>query len=438
MTRLLDANAVELAPPKPFRLDLGPPGSKSITNRALLFAAIASGSSRLEGCLDSDDTRLMRTCLRSMGRHIDESSDGTRVRIVGAGGPLQPTDGAVPTLNVGTAGTVARFLGAVLAASPGHVVLDGTARMRERPMAALIEALRRQGARIECTDREGHLPARIGPNPLGLVGGEIKMPRPASSQFVSALVIAATLARAPTRIVLEQGTPARPYVDMTLAVLGAFGGSAAWSEANVLQVTPVTLSACDFVVEPDASAASYFLALAAIYGGRTTVTNLGSQSLQGDAGFASVLKRMGARVHQDASSTTVEGRGRLIGQSLDLTDMPDMTLTAAVAALHAQGETRITGVSILRHHESDRLAAAATELRKLGATVVEDADGLVITPPRDGLIREAEIDTYDDHRMAMAFSLAGRTTIRDPGCVAKTFPSYFNELDKLGMVTRVR
>jgi 3-phosphoshikimate 1-carboxyvinyltransferase len=438
MTPLLDANAIELLPPRPFQLDLRPPGSKSITNRALLFAAIARGSSRLQGCLDSDDTRLMRSCLRSLGQRIDESSDGTSVTIDGAAGPLQPTNNALPTLHVGTAGTVARFLGAILAAGPGRVVLDGTPRMRERPMATLIDALRQQGARIECTNKEGHLPARIGPNPSGLVGGEIRMQRPASSQFVSALVIAATLAQAPTTLVLEQGTPARPYVDMTLEVLGAFGGNAAWSEANVLQVTPVTLSACDFVVEPDASAASYFLALAAIYGGRTTVTNLGSQSLQGDAGFASVLERMGARVHQDASSTTVEGQGRLNGQTLDLTDMPDMTLTAAVTALHARGETRIIGVSILRHHESDRLAAAATELRKLGATVVEGADGLAITPPADGLIREAEIDTYDDHRVAMAFSLAGRTTIRNPGCVAKTFPSYFNELDKLGMVTRAR
>jgi 3-phosphoshikimate 1-carboxyvinyltransferase len=438
MTRLLDANAIELAPPKPFQLDLRPPGSKSITNRALLFAAIAHGSSHLEGCLDSDDTRLMRTCLRTLGLRVDENSDGTTLTIDGAGGPLKPTDADNPTLHVGTAGTVARFLGAVLAAGPGRVVLDGTPRMRERPMAALIDALRRQGARIECPGQEGYLPASIGPNPSGLVGGEIRMQRPASSQFVSALVIAATLAQAPTRIVLEQGTPARPYVDMTLAVLGAFGGNAIWGEENVLEVTPVTLSACDFSVEPDASAASYFLALAAIFGGRTTITNLGSQSLQGDARFASVLERMGARVHQDATSTTVEGRGRLIGQSLDLTDMPDMTLTAAVAALHAQGETRITGVSILRHHESDRLAAAATELRKLGATVVEDSDGLAIIPPADGDLHEAEIDTYDDHRMAMAFSLAGRTTIRAPGCVAKTFPGYFNELDRLGMVTRAR
>jgi 3-phosphoshikimate 1-carboxyvinyltransferase len=438
MTQLLEADALELAPPRPFQLDLRPPGSKSITNRALLFAAIARGSSRLEGCLDSDDTRLMRTCLRTLGVRVDESPDETTLTIDGAGGPLRPTASLPPTLHVGTAGTVARFLGAVLAAGRERVTVDGTPRMRERPMAALIDALRQQGARIECPNRDGYLPIHIGPNPPGLEGGEIRMQRPASSQFVSALVIAATLARAPTRIVLEQGTPARPYVDMTLEVIRAFGGNAIWSEANVLEVTPVTLSACDFVVEPDASAASYFLALAAIFGGRTTITHLGSGSLQGDARFASVLGRMGARVHQDANSTTVEGRGRLIGQSLDLTDMPDMTLTAAVAALHAEGETRITGVSILRHHESDRLAAAATELRKLGATVVEGADGLTITPPSEGIPHRAEIDTYDDHRVAMAFSLAGRATIRDPGCVAKTFPGYFNELDKLGMVTRVR
>jgi 3-phosphoshikimate 1-carboxyvinyltransferase len=432
----LQADRLELAAPQPFELDLRPPGSKSITNRALLFAGLARGRSRVHGCLDSEDTRLMRGCLRELGLRIDSRSDGTSIELDGAGGPLLGSNDAPLVLDVGTAGTVARFLSAVLAAGPGSAIIDGSARMRERPMAALVHALRDRGAAIECLGHDGHLPLRFGPNPTGLAGGTIRLERPASSQFVSALVIAATLARGPTRIVLVEGTPARPYVDMTIEVLRSFGGQAEWASPDTLLVMPTTLDAVRFEVEPDASAASYFFALAAIFGGRTTVSNLGHQSLQGDVGFANVLEQMGAHVEQTARSTTVEGRGKLVGVDLDLTDMPDMALTAAVTALHAEGETRIDGVSILRHHESDRISAAATELRKLGAVVQEHDDGLAITPPADGLHRHAEISTHGDHRMAMAFSLAGDVVIRDPGCVAKTFPGYFDELDELGMLAR--
>jgi 3-phosphoshikimate 1-carboxyvinyltransferase len=351
----------------------------------------------------------------------------------GSGGPLPASVGA--DLFVGTAGTVARFLLAVAAGSPVEATMRGSPRMHERPMDALVAALREQGAPIECLAREGALPVRL--RPARLHGGEVRLLRPASSQFVSGLVFAALVAERPTRIVLEQGTPARPYVDMTLAMVREFGGDARWHDESTIVVAPATLAARAYAIEPDASAASYFLALAAIHGGRVGLRDLGDGSLQGDARFAAVLRRLGAEVEQDANRTAARGIGVLEGGDFDLSDMPDMTLTLAVVALFCREPTRITGVGILRHHESDRLAAAATELRNLGAEVTELDDGLRIVPPRGGPARGVAIDTYGDHRMAMAFSLVGEVAIVDPACVGKTYPGYFNELADLGMVVGV-
>lgn len=429
-----------LRPPVPFDVAVRPPGSKSLSNRALLLAALASGRSTLRGLLDADDTRFMRACLATLGVAMHARPDGA-LEVEGRAGPLRtPTSlppAAPPTLHVGTAGTVARLLGAVLAASPVHAILDGTPRMRERPMSQLLDALAEQGAAVRSLAAPGCLPVELGPLPGPLRGGELRLARPASSQIVSGLIVSATLAAAPTRIVLEQGTPARPYVDMTLATLAAFGGDARWEDEQVLLVRPTPLRATDYDVEPDASAASYPLALAALWGGRCTITGLGRASVQGDVGFAPrVLARMGAAVEQADHATTVQGSPgrRLQGGDFDLSDMPDMTLTLAALAVHAAGPTRIRGVAILRHHESDRLAAAATELRKLGATVHEDPDGLDIHPPEGGPRPGVAVDTYADHRMAMAFALVGDVIIRDPGCVGKTWPDYFSLLDKLGMV----
>lgn len=430
---------IRLRPPAPFELDLRPPGSKSLSNRALLMAALAEGTSTLHGLLDAEDTQLMRACLTTLGIPITESGADT-LTVTSPGGPLHLPAGSTPTLDVGTAGTVARLLGATLAASPAHVVLDGSARMRERPMAQLLDALADQGAKIVGRGEPGFLPVELGPLTGRLDGGEIRLARPASSQIVSGLVIAATLAERPTTLVLEQGTPARPYVDMTLAVLEAFGGTARWDTPATdgaleqLVVQPGMLHAREYSIEPDASAASYPLALAALYGSRCTIEGLGHASLQGDVGFAGVLERLGATVEQGPNHTTVRGTGQLRGGDFNLSDMPDMTLTLAALAVAAQGTTRIRGVEILRHHESDRLAAAAAELRKLGATVVEQPDGLQIEPPQNGPRTGVAIDTYRDHRMAMAFSLVGDVAVRDPGCVAKTWPEYFSVLNKLGMV----
>lgn len=410
-------------------------GSKSITNRALLLAAIASGDSSITGWLDADDTRHMLGALRALGLAVHGDLEGTTpLRLRGEGGPLRA--GSATTLQVGTAGTVARFLLAVLAGSPGRFTMDGSARMRERPMGALVTALRQQGARIVPDDGgDGTaLPLHTGPHDARLAGSELRLARPASSQFVSGLAFAALLAAQPTTIVLEHGTPARPYVDMTLAMIRAFGGDADWRGSDTIAVSPTPLVGRAYAVEPDASAASYFLALAAIRGGRCVIDGVGTASIQGDAGFARILGRMGARIEQDATTTTVVGTGRLVGGVFDLSDMPDMTLTLAVAALFAEGDTRIEGVGILRDHESDRLAAVATELRKFGAAVDVLPDGVAIRPPVRLPEGRVAVDTYADHRMAMAFSLAGDVEIRDPGCVGKTFPGYFGELAKLGMV----
>lgn len=418
-------------------MTLRPPGSKSISNRALLLAAMAQGSSIVHGLLDAEDTRLMLDCLARLGVRHDQPEPGgphspvpERLCVEGVGQQFRPGD---EPLYVGTAGTVARFLSAALAAAGTIVTIDGSARMRERPMAALLDALREQGAAIRCHEAANALPMSLGAHG-GLAGGRIELERPRSSQFVSALLIAALWANTPTTISLRGGTPARPYVDMTMEIMKAFGASLRWVEdGTLLEVQPGTLRAREYVVEPDASAASYWLALAAIYDADVTIPDLGRESLQGDAAFHEVLARFGAHAEQDQTQTRVVGRGQLHGCRLDLTDMPDMTLTAAVVAAHAQGPTSIDGVAILRHHESDRLAAGAAELRKLGCTVNERESGLDITPPADGLRKGAAIDTYLDHRMAMAFALGGDVRINDPACVNKTYPRYFEELAKLGM-----
>ncbi|PRP95430.1 3-phosphoshikimate 1-carboxyvinyltransferase [Enhygromyxa salina] len=429
-------------PRRPITATLRPPGSKSLSNRALLLAALATGRTRIEGCLDAEDTQLMLACLARLGIAVErdgpELADGLELD----GSPRLGSAAGVPALDVGTAGTVARFLTAALAGAPSPswdaVIVDGTPRMRERPMDALLSGLEQLGAVFEWLGHPGALPLRVLGG-RGLAGGEVVLERPASSQFVSALLIAGCRARGPVRIVLREGTPARPYVDMTLALIETFGGDAGWSSSggDALEVRPRGLRACPrYVVEPDASAASYLLALPVIWGGEVTIPALGSDSLQGDAQFCRVLERFGARVELREHETTVRGvRGAppLRGRDLDLSEMPDMTLTAAVVALFAEGPTRIRGVEVLRHHESDRLAAGATELRKLGAEVTEHEGGLDIVPPAGGPRPAVVIDTYLDHRMAMAFAMVGEVEIADPRCVDKTFPRYFEVLAELGM-----
>jgi 3-phosphoshikimate 1-carboxyvinyltransferase len=377
----------------------------------------------------------MRSCLERLGVWVVEVDEST-FDIEGRCGTFAAPSGSGP-LFAGSAGTVGRFLTAVLAAGPGNtdapIEVDAAPQMRERPMGQLLDALRQQGAGIRCLGEDGHLPVEVSASSQ-LNGGEVVFSRPASSQLVSAMVLAASFSQQPTRLVLREGTPSRPYVDMTIHVLDHFGGRARWDAENEIVIEPTVLTARDYTVEPDASSASYFLGLAAIHGGDVAIAGLGTGSVQGDTHFCEVLERMGASVAQTSESTRVRGVGRLAGIDANLADMPDMSLTLAVVALFAEGSTTIRGVEILRHHETDRLAAAATEMRKLGATVEELTDGLHIVPPANGPKSGIGIDTYDDHRMAMAFSMVGDVEIRNPGCVAKTFPGYFDRLAKLGMV----
>ncbi len=418
-------------PPRPPVGRVVVPGSKSLTNRALLLAALAHGRSRLTGALDAEDTRLMVAALRRLGVTVATTDDATTVDVIGVGGRFTTLEQPHEFVDVGTSGTVSRFLGAVIAGSAVVATLDGTPRMRERPMAQLLDVLAAQGTGLDHHGDPGFLPVTL--RGAHLAGGEVALDEPASSQIVSALVLSALVADAPTRIVLREGTPARPYVDMTLATVVGFGGSAAWVDDDVIAVEPGVPHARDWAVEPDASAATYAWALAARHRGDVTVDGLGPRSLQGDVGFVDVLAAMGADVEVATDHVRVVGGGDLRGVDVDLTTMPDPGLTLAALAVHARGETRIRGVAVHRHHETDRISAAATELRRMGASVVEHDDGLDIVPPRRPVAGVA-IDTYRDHRMAMAFGLLGDVVVNDPGCVAKTWPGYFAFLSRFGML----
>ena len=403
------------------------PGSKSITNRALLVAALADGETTLDDVLDSDDTRVMARALERCGAEIVATGDARRVRGVAG----RPRAGEA-LLDVGASGTAARFLTAAAALRPGESVVDGTARLRERPIAELVGALRALGVDASVEGARGCPPVRVRGGTA--FGGDAEIDASQSSQYVSALLLVAPYATRPVRVRLRDGKLAsRPYVEVTLDVMRAFGASAAWSDAATLAVEPGGYRARRFAVEPDASTAAYFFAAAAITGGRVVVEGLGRASRQADMGLLPIFERMGC--HVDAREDAIELRGPADGLravDADMGDLPDAVLALAVTALFAPGTTRIRRVAHLRIKESDRLAALETELRKLGADARADADSLVITP---GTLRGAAIDTYDDHRMAMAFALAGLRVegvrIRDPGCVSKSWPGYFDALAKL-------
>ena len=407
------------------------PGSKSISNRVLLLAALSEGTTRIENCLASDDTARMMEALTALG--IDcrtqsaQGDEAPAIVITGCGGvlPVREAD-----LFLGNAGTAFRPLTAVLALAGGHYRLHGTARMHERPIGDLLDALRSLGAQITCTGNEGYPPLTIAPHEDN-GAAQVRVRGTVSSQFVSALLMALPLLRRPVTLVLEGETISRPYIALTLALARRFGMEIEEVDANTFRLpgthgyrSPGTLH-----VEGDASSASYFLAAGAIGGGTVRVDGVGAKSIQGDVRFADALATMGARIeiHPRHMLARPPENGRLRAFDLDLNHIPDAAMTLAVAALFADGPCRLRNIASWRVKETDRLAAMRTELRKLGAQVQEDADALTITPPAH--LRAAAIDTYDDHRMAMCFSLATLggvdITIRDPACVNKTFPEYF-------------
>ncbi|HEY8450063.1 MAG TPA: 3-phosphoshikimate 1-carboxyvinyltransferase [Bacillota bacterium] len=418
-------------PAAPPDVTVAVPGSKSLTNRALLLAALAEGESRLEGVLWADDTRHMRACLERLGVAMADGPGSDAVTVGGVGGRWRPTD---DVLFVGNAGTAARFLTAALALSSHGYRLDGDPRMRQRPIRPLLMALQQLGALAVDELGTGAPPVRVrGP----LLGGEAVLEASASSQFVSALLMVLPLVPRPSRLRLVGEVPARPYVAMTLALMRAFGVAGVTAEPGLFTVEGgARYTARTYRVEPDASSASYFFAAAALTGGRVTVVGMGRDTLQGDAGFVEVLAAMGCRVERGETATTVSAPpdGRLRAVSVDLNAMSDMTPTLAALAPFADGPVRIDNVGHIRVQESDRLHALATELARLGIRVEERADGLTIYPGRP---RPALVQTYNDHRLAMAFSVlalrAPGVEIADPGCVAKTFPDFYQRLAQLGV-----
>lgn len=398
------------------------PGSKSLTNRALVVAAVAEGTSTLVGGLVADDTSAMVDAVRAIGAGVDAGRDAWTVR--GIAGAAARRD---VVIHAHQAGTVARFLPPVVAAVGGSAVVDADPQMRSRPMAPLLAALRRLGATVEERGEPGHLPILVrGP----LTSGTTELPGDVSSQFLSGLLLAGPLLAGGIEIRLTTPLVSRPYAAMTVAVLDSFGAHADVG-VDRCTVQPGGLRATEFTVEPDASAASYFLAAAAITGGRVTVPGLGRESVQGDVAFADVLEKMGASVSIDAGSIEVRG-GDLHGVDVDLADLSDTVPTFAVVAAFADSPSRVRGVGFVRGKESDRIGAVVHELRRCGVDADEEADGFVVRP---SAMHGATVDPHGDHRLAMAFALAGLRVpgidIDDPGCVAKTFPEYFNVLEGL-------
>ncbi len=421
-------NALTLQPVKSLSGEVRLPGSKSISNRALLLAALAEGDTRIRNLLDSEDTQAMRRALATLGVSLVRRDDAWLVK--GVGGPLV-TDNRHAELSLGLAGTALRPLTAALALGNGEFVLDGNARMRERPIGPLVEALNRLGADIGYPGVAGYPPVRV--RGRGLAGGGTDIDGSLSSQFLTALLLAAPLAQAPVQVEVVGELVSKPYIDITLDLMARFGAEVDhWGHRRFAVAKGGYRSCGDYLVEGDASSASYFLAAGAIAGRGVRVRGVGGDSVQGDLGFVDVLAAMGARVERRAASIAVRP-GRLVGIEADLNDIPDAAMTVAVLALFAKGRTRIRNIANWRIKETDRLAAMARELRKLGAAVEEGDDFLAIDPA--ARLKQATIDTYGDHRMAMCFSLAALggvpVTIQEPSCVAKTFPDYFEKFNLL-------
>ncbi|WP_165071479.1 3-phosphoshikimate 1-carboxyvinyltransferase [Paludisphaera rhizosphaerae] len=402
------------------------PGSKSLTNRALIVAALAKGESVLTGALDSEDTRVMVDALKKLGVGVEHDVASSTIRVSGCSGRFPAAEA---DMYVANSGTTLRFLTAALTVGKGKYRVDGTPRMRQRPVEDLLQALNGLGAFTKSELETGCPPVLVTAD--GLDGGFAFVRGDVSSQFLSGLLMAVPYAREETVVEVEGTLVSKPYVEMTLAVMREFGYEAENRKYRRFILKPGRYDGRNYPIEPDASAASYFFALAAITGGSVTVEGLGSSSVQGDMQFVDVLEHMGCKVERESHRTTVTG-GPLRSVDVDMNAISDTVMTLAVVALFADGLTRIRNVGHIRHKETDRIAALAAELRKLGAVVDEQPDGLLIIPPAPDALTPASIKTYDDHRMAMSFALAGLkipgVVIQDPGCVAKTYPNYWDDL----------
>lgn len=420
-------DAITLNPIRQVNGEITIPGSKSLSNRVLLLAALSEGTTQITNLLDSDDVRHMLNSFEELGLKYSLSEDRATCTVVGNGGPIS-NKGEEIELFLGNAGTAMRPLAAALCLGEGKYTLTGEPRMLERPIGHLVDSLLQAGAEIDYLNNEQYPPLRIKAH--GLKGGNIDIDGSVSSQFLTAFLISAPLAKGDITVNIKNKLVSKPYIDITLHLMSQFGVDVQNNNYNsfFIKGNQKYRSPGNFLVEGDASSASYFLAAAAIRGGAVKVNGVGRKSIQGDIRFADALEQMGGCVIWEDNAIEVRKNGPLKPLDVDLNHIPDAAMTIATTALFASGTTTIRNIYNWRVKETDRLSAMATELRKLGAKVIEGEDYISITPPKN--ILSAEIDTYNDHRMAMCFSLAamGKSSIKinDPDCTSKTFPNYFD------------
>jgi len=403
------------------------PGSKSLTNRALLIAALANGTTRLTNALFSDDSKYFAKALQTLGFDIQLDEASHEMTVTGLGGKI-PAKKA--ELFIGNAGTAARFLSAFLTLGNGEYVLDGEPRMRERPIGDLIDALNQLGVEMESTNNCP--PVEIFAK--GLYGGKTRIAGNISSQFLSALLMVAPYARSSIEIELTTELNSKPYVDMTISIMKDFGVGIERQGYECFTVHPASYTPLStFQIESDASAASYFFAAPAVCGGTVKVDNILRNSIQGDIAFLDLLQQMGCAIEEVDNSIQVTRTTELKGIDVDMRDIPDTAQTLAAIAPFANSPTRIRGIASARVKETDRVSATCNELKRLGVQVDEHEDGMTIYPCQT--FQPANIQTYNDHRMAMSFSLIGLcfdgVTIENPSCISKTFPDYFDVLKTL-------
>ena len=423
-------NTLTLKPISKIDGEVNLPGSKSLSNRALLLAALAKGTTKITNLLESDDTRHMLNALKQLGIQYTLSEKKTECTVIGNAGAIHSTN--LEELFLGNAGTAMRPLCAALCLGTGDYLLTGEPRMKERPIGHLVDALREAGAKISYQENEGYPPLLIEAN--GLSGGDVKIDGAISSQFLTALLLAAPMAKEDMTITIIGELVSKPYIDITLHIMKEFGVDVVNDNYQTFTIKGGQhyKAVETFMVEGDASSASYFLAAAAIKGGTVKVTGIGKKSIQGDVLFVDVLEKMGAVVEWGDDFVSVS-KGELHAIDMDFNHIPDAAMTIATTALFVEGTTTLRNIYNWRVKETDRLFAMATELRKVGAEVEEGEDYLKITAPK--VLKHAAIDTYDDHRMAMCFSLLAldpvSVTINEPECTAKTFPTYFEVLESI-------
>jgi 3-phosphoshikimate 1-carboxyvinyltransferase len=411
----------------PIRGSARPPGSKSYTNRALVLAALARGTSSLRGALFSDDTLHMARSLEALGFGVVRDEAARKFDVTGAAGRVPASRASV---FVGNSGTTARFLPPLMSLGRGTYELDGNEAMQKRPIQPLLDAMTELGAKATSLRSNGCPPIRVDAG--GLEGGCARMPGGVSSQYFSALLMVGPCTKRGITLEVDGDLVSKPYIDVTMQAMRAFGATAERQDYTRFDVPPGAYAAIEYDVEPDASAASYFFAAAAVTRGRVVVPGLGSRSLQGDLGFVRLLERMGCRVQQTETETAVEGPDELRGVEADMSNLSDTAQTLAAIAPFAKTPTRVTGIGFIRKKETNRVAAVVAELKRLGIDAEEESDGFVVRP---GMPRPGRVETYDDHRMAMSFAVLGLVApgieILDPGCVSKTFPDFFDVLETL-------